>query len=180
MIEKNEEDEINLLKKNIPFGDKLPKQMFMKMRNQGKSNSKPVLPCDLLILSGSCVVDESILTGESVPLTKDSIDGANDLSEIFDIKQSHKGNVLYCGTEVLQSNPSELLPKCVDSQPPNNGTIAYVLTTGFDTAKGKLARGVIFNSENLGLKNTEAFFLLGILLILSIITSIYVLLQGLK
>ena len=54
----NENDEIALLRKNIPFGDKIPEKMFMKMRNQGKSNSKPVLPCDLVILGGSCVVDE--------------------------------------------------------------------------------------------------------------------------
>lgn len=178
--ETSADDEIALLRKNIPFGDKIPTKMFMKMKNQGKSNSKPVLPCDLLILAGSCVVDESILTGESVPLMKDSIDAINNAQEILDLKSSHKGNVLYCGTEVLQNFTPERLPACVDTLPPNDGAIAYVLRTGFDTAKGKLARGVIFNTENLGLKNTEAFFLLGILLILSIITSAYVLNEGLK
>jgi manganese-transporting P-type ATPase len=102
------------------------------------------------------------------------------MNELLNVKSNHKGNILYCGTEVLQNFSPEQLPACVDSQPPNKGAIAYVLRTGFDTAKGKLARGVIFNSENLGLKNTEAFFLLGILLILSIITSAYVLNEGLK
>jgi P-type E1-E2 ATPase len=44
--------------------------MFTSEENAG--NFK-VLPCDMLLLNGSCVVNESILTGESVPLIKDSI-----------------------------------------------------------------------------------------------------------
>ena len=45
-----------------------------------------MVPCDLLILSGSAVVNESILTGESQPLVKESIACKDDPEEILDIK----------------------------------------------------------------------------------------------
>ena len=83
--------------KNTPILNKLPKKMFLA--EQSSSNFK-VLPCDFLILKGSCVVNESILTGESVPLIKDSIQTL-DQEEKLDIKKKHKNNILYSGTEVL-------------------------------------------------------------------------------
>jgi cation-transporting ATPase 13A1 len=64
-----------------------------------------VLPCDFLILKGSCVVNESILTGESIPLIKDSMQNLDE-NEVLDPKNKHKNNILYSGTEVLQIYPS--------------------------------------------------------------------------
>lgn len=178
--EETEDDHIDALRKNIPFGDKIPKGMIMKMYSGGKNESKPVLPCDLVVLAGSCVVDESILTGESVPLIKDSILNNKDKTEILNVKSNHKSNALFCGTEVLQTfSPSEV-PKWLDKGAPDHGCLAYVLRTGFDTAKGKLSRSVIFNNENISLKQTEAFILLLMLLVLSIAASLYVLNEGMK
>jgi len=71
--------------------------MFTSEENAG--NFK-VLPCDMLLLNGSCVVNESILTGESIPLIKDSIVGLPE-DEILDSKNKHKNNIVYSGTEVL-------------------------------------------------------------------------------
>mgnify|MGYP000963914057 CR=1 FL=1 len=47
------------------------------------------LPCDLLLLSGTVVVNEAMLTGESVPQVKDSIEHIHH-SENLDIKGKHK------------------------------------------------------------------------------------------
>jgi cation-transporting ATPase 13A1 len=51
--------------------DLYPGDVVMMVRVAG--TKKQNVPCDLLLLSGSAVVDEAILTGESQPLVKESI-----------------------------------------------------------------------------------------------------------
>lgn len=53
-----------------------------------------------------------------------------------------------------------------------------VLATGFDTSKGKLIRRVVANAENLKLQEKDGLWIVLFLLICSLITSAYVLDQG--
>lgn len=63
---------------------------------------------------------------------------------------------------------------------PKKGCIGLVLTTGFDTSKGKLLRRVIANAENLKLEEKDGLWIVLFLLICSLITSAYVLDQGME
>eukprot|EP00607_Mallomonas_marina_P002717 CAMPEP_0182440352 /NCGR_PEP_ID=MMETSP1167-20130531/87011_1 /TAXON_ID=2988 /ORGANISM="Mallomonas Sp, Strain CCMP3275" /LENGTH=1295 /DNA_ID=CAMNT_0024634289 /DNA_START=719 /DNA_END=4606 /DNA_ORIENTATION=- len=62
-----------------------------------------VIPCDAIILYGSAVVNESSLTGESVPQMKDGIAVIKgDLEVPVSIKGEHKVHALFGGTRLLQ------------------------------------------------------------------------------
>ncbi len=96
-----------------------------------------------------------MLTGESIPQIKDSIDTYKSIGVInaknentLDMKGIHKNSIIYCGTEIIQLFPTDKHPACVKNHPSHKVCLAYVLRTGFDTAKGKLIRTVLYNNEN--------------------------------
>ncbi|XP_007946210.1 probable cation-transporting ATPase 13A4 [Orycteropus afer afer] len=98
------------------------------------TGNKVQMPCDAVLIDGSCVVDEGMLTGESIPVTKTPLPKTD--SSVPWKKQSeadYKRHVLFCGTEVIQAKGA-----CT-------GTArAVVLQTGFNTAKGDLVRSILY------------------------------------
>nr|CAD7572952.1 unnamed protein product [Timema californicum] len=57
------------------------------------------MTCDALLLSGNCIVNESMLTGECVPVTKTPPSHSD---EIYD-PNFHKRHTLFSGTHVIQT-----------------------------------------------------------------------------
>jgi cation-transporting ATPase 13A2 len=55
------------------------------------------IPCDICLLTGSCIVNEAMLTGESIPVIKNSIPYNND---IYDTESDSK-YTLFGGTKVI-------------------------------------------------------------------------------
>ncbi|XP_011495006.1 PREDICTED: probable cation-transporting ATPase 13A3 [Ceratosolen solmsi marchali] len=89
-----------------------------------------VLPCDAVLLTGNCILNESMLTGESVPVTKTPIPAASDI--VYDSKE-HARHTLYCGTRVLQTRYFG-----------TEKVLAVVIRTGFNTSKGGLVRSIMY------------------------------------
>ncbi|OXB63974.1 hypothetical protein ASZ78_014738 [Callipepla squamata] len=95
---------------------------------------KALLPCDAILISGQCIVNESMLTGESVPVTKTQLPQADNLKPWrIHCAEDYKKHVLFCGTEVIQTKGDD------------RGVVkAVVLQTGFNTAKGDLVRSILY------------------------------------
>ncbi|NXJ65399.1 AT134 ATPase, partial [Rostratula benghalensis] len=95
---------------------------------------KTLLPCDAILISGQCIVNESMLTGESIPVTKTHLPQDDNFKPWrTHCAEDYKKHVLFCGTEVIQTKADD------------RGVVkAVVLRTGFNTAKGDLVRSILY------------------------------------
>ncbi|CAD6928421.1 unnamed protein product [Tilletia controversa] len=140
-----------------------------------RSKEDSATPCDLLLLSGSAIVNEAMLSGESTPLLKESIELREDKDRL-DVSGTDRNNVVFGGTKVLQNNaPTETYPL----KTPDGGAAGLVLRTGFGTTQGQLIRLMVFTNENrVTANNYESFFFIAFLLFFAIIASAYVWIKG--
>eukprot|EP01083_Nonionella_stella_P087110 242202_1 len=137
-----------------------------------------IVPCDVLLLSGTCVVDEALLTGESVPQIKEPID-VSAVDTKLDLKSLHRISLISGGTKIVTSSFDESNTEGIHA-PPNDGAVGKVITTGFHTSQGELLRTILFSTSRVSVNNPEAFVFIAILLCFAIVASGYVLYWGLK
>ncbi|OAA64618.1 p-type ATPase [Niveomyces insectorum RCEF 264] len=111
-----------------------------------------LFPSDSLLLSGDCIVNESMLTGESVPVSKTPATANITLRALNlaapTVAPEVARHFLFCGTKSIRAR-----------KPHSNGdggggggdsgddeavALAMVLRTGFNTTKGSLVRSMLF------------------------------------
>ncbi|CEQ39188.1 SPOSA6832_00699 [Sporobolomyces salmonicolor] len=134
------------------------------------------VPCDLLLLRGSCIVNEAMLSGESTPLLKESIE-LRPGSDRLDIDGVDRNSVLFGGTKVLQATGIDVKDKMAA---PDGGCLAVVLRTGFGTSQGQLIRTMIFSTETVTANNIESFLFIAFLLVFALAASAYVWTKGIE
>ncbi|CAF4263633.1 unnamed protein product [Rotaria sp. Silwood2] len=124
--ETNEEEQRDIISEDLVPGDVII------------IRSSTTMQCDAALLNGNVIVNESMLTGESIPVTKVQIpyyQSSSDhpaLSQTFDIRD-HNRFILFSGTSVIQTRYY------------GAGDVrAIVLRTAFSTAKGELVRSILY------------------------------------
>ena len=138
-------------------------------------------PCDAVLLTGSCVVNESMLTGESTPHLKEAIEHDPSASELLSPEGKHKNSVVYAGTQIIQAGlDKDAKPHPSIPAPSNGGCHAMVIRSGFETAQGRLMRTILFVSEHVTANNKESFLFIGFLLVFALAASAYVFKVGLQ
>ena len=157
------------------------------------------MPCDALLLRGSCVVNEAMLTGESVPQLKESVRSADcsDPESLIEVSQDTvvdsgwRRHVLLAGTEMLQHTETSQTEQAGSDgsetsasemkypRPPDKGCVAFVIRTAFGTSQGGLVRKIMFATERVTANSTETFFFIALLLAFALVASAVVLRAGL-
>jgi len=130
--------------------------------NNNHKDGGHVIPCDAILVRGSCVVNEAMLTGESIPQMKESlrtrsygvvigddnksIDEDTSLTVDGSIETTWKRHMIFSGTSLLMhservdiegSNSSGSGGGTSDSisSAPDKGCLAVVVRTGFGTSQ---------------------------------------------
>ncbi|KAK4152986.1 hypothetical protein C8A00DRAFT_34317 [Chaetomidium leptoderma] len=140
--------------------------------------------CDMLLVEGTAIVNEAMLSGESTPLLKESVQfRPGDVS--IDSDGLDKNSFLWGGTKVLQithGSGEEDRPKLSSGvpTPPDNGAMAIVTKTGFETSQGSLVRTMIYSTERVSANNVEALLFILFLLIFALAASWYVWDEGVR
>ena len=122
--------------RSVPSSDLVPGDIY-----EVSDPSIGQFPCDSLLLSGDCIVNESMLTGESVPVSK--IPASDETLDLLNLSASTihaivARHFLFSGTKIIRARRPQ------DSYDDQAVALGLVLRTGFNTTKGALVRSMLF------------------------------------
>ncbi|KAI8367020.1 putative P-type ATPase [Choanephora cucurbitarum] len=120
------------------------------------------VPCDAMLVSGDCILNESMLTGESVPVSKAPITDVTlrkmNLS-CSGIPAEISKHFLFMGTNMVRVRGGDNVSLAT----------AIVVRTGFNTAKGALVRSMLFPKPNSFKFYRDSFRFIGVLSVIALI-----------
>ena len=132
-------------------------------------NTNAFPPCDSILLYGDCIINESPLTGESIPISKQ---GFLDMKSVDELQQALytlesptalSRHLLFSGTRVIQGS--------VGNNNPN--VIAMVIKTGFNSVKGNLVRSMLHPKPHKFKFYQDSFKFIGVMALVALIGFIY-------
>lgn len=124
------------------------------------------MPCDAVLISGGAVVEESSLTGESVPVLKDSLPYLDDKTYNVELDRHFS---LYEGTKILQTRTRD-----------GGEVLGIVMRIGFSTMKGKMVRSILFPKPHQFKFTSDSLKFIGMLAFVSLIgfiVSVYLFIE---
>lgn len=121
-----------------------------------------IFPCDALLLTGDAIVNESMLTGESVPVSKlpcTRNEVLHLLSLTTTISPELAKHFLFSGTKIVRVRRG--------TEKDAGAAIAMVVRTGFNTTKGSLVRSMLFPRPNKFRFYRDSFRFIGVMAIIA-------------
>ncbi|ORX61100.1 hypothetical protein BCR36DRAFT_408082 [Piromyces finnis] len=174
--------------KHIDSGDLVPGDVLIIAPDELE-----ILPCDAILLKGDCIVNESMLTGESMPINKIPIkdEELKNLDfETDDVVEKLGNCCFFAGTKIVRvkGDKNQMLnnenSSSAQSHENNNNikskrkrnlkyetksAYALVIRTGFNTVKGSLVRSMLFPKQNYFKFYRDSFNFIYVLFIIALI-----------